>query len=135
MSTQEHLTRTADKAGVIGAVIAAIGCAACFPALGSLGVAIGSGFLSQYEGTFIRYLLPLFAIIGLVANLVAGHRHCHWLRMFVGIIGPLLVLSAALLMSLYGIRAEWLLYPGLTLLVVVSIRDLVSPARKISPAI
>ncbi len=130
MSTQEHLTRTADKAGVMGAIIAAIGCAACFPVLGSLGAAIGLGFLSQYEGTFIRYLLPLFAIIGLTANLVAGLRHRHWPRMFVGIVGPLLVLAAALLMSVYGIRAEWLLYPGLTLMVVVSIWDLVSPARK-----
>ncbi len=133
MSTEENLTRTADKAGVLGAIVAAIGCTACFPVLGSLGAAIGLGFLSQYEGTFIRYLLPLFAMIGLVANLVAGLRHRHWPRMFVGIIGPLLVLAAALLMSLYGIRAEWLLYIGLTLMVVVSIWDLISPARKSHP--
>lgn len=130
MSTQEQLTRTADKAGVVGAIIAAMGCAACFPALGSLGAAIGLGFLSQYEGTFIRYVLPLFAIIGLVANLLGGLRHRHWPRMFLGMTGPLLVLGAALLMSAYGIRAEWLLYLGLGLMVAVSIWDLVSPARK-----
>lgn len=130
MSTQEQLTRTADKAGVIGAIVAAMGCAACFPVLGSLGAAIGLGFLSQFEGTFIRYVLPLFALIGLVANLVGGLRHRHWPRMFLGIIGPLLVLTAALLMSVYGIRAEWLLYPGLALMVAVSIWDLVSPPRK-----
>lgn len=130
MSTEEHLTRTADKAGVIGAIVAAIGCAACFPVLGSLGAAIGLGFLSQYEGTFIRYLLPLFAIIGLVANLVGGLRHRYWSRMFLGITGPLLVLAAALLMSVYGIRAEWLLYPGLALMIAVSLWDLVSPARR-----
>lgn len=130
MSTQEGLTRTADKAGVIGAIIAAMGCAACFPALGSLAAAIGLGFLSQYEGTFIRYVLPLFAIIGLVANLLGGLRHRHWARMFLGMTGPLLVLAAALLMSVYGIRAEWLLYPGLALMIAVSIWDLVSPARR-----
>ena len=130
MSTEEHLTRTADKAGVIGAIVAAMGCAACFPALGSLGAAIGLGFLSQYEGTFIRYVLPLFAMIGLVANLVGGLRHRLWLRMILGIVGPLLVLAAAVLMSVYGIRAEWLLYPGLALMIAVSIRDLVSPARR-----
>lgn len=127
MSTQEHLTRTADKAGVMGAIIASIGCAACFPVLGSLGAAIGLGFLSQFEGTFIRYLLPLFALIGLVANLVSGLRHRQWPRMFLGIIGPLFVLAAAFLMSIFGIRAEWLLYPGLALMVVVSIWDLIAP--------
>lgn len=129
MSTQEHLTRAADKTGVIGAILAAMGCAACFPALGSLAAALGLGFLSQFEGTFIRYVLPLFAVIGLVANVVAGVRHRHWPRMFLGMIGPLLVLTAAFLMSLYGIRAEWLLYPGLALMVAVSVWDLVSPPR------
>ncbi len=130
MSTQEHLTRTADKAGVMGVIIASIGCAACFPVLGSLGAAIGLGFLSQFEGTFIRYVLPLFAVIGLAANLVGGLRHRHWRRMVLGVIGPLLVLAAALLMSVHGIRAEWLLYPGLALMITVSIWDLVSPPRK-----
>jgi hypothetical protein len=71
VSTQEHLTRAADKTGVLGAILAAMGCAACFPALGSLAAALGLGFLSQYEGPFIRYVLPLFALIGLFANVIA----------------------------------------------------------------
>lgn len=129
MSTEENLTRTADKAGVIGAIVAAMGCAACFPALGSLAAALGLGFLSQFEGTFIRYVLPLFAMIGLFANLIAGLRHRNWPRMALGMIGPVLVLTAALLMSIGGIRAEWLLYAGLVLMVAVSVWDLVSPAR------
>lgn len=131
MSTQEHLTRAADKTGVLGAILAAMGCAACFPALGSLAAALGLGFLSQYEGPFIRYVLPLFALIGLFANVIGGLRHRQWPRMFLGITGPLLVLAAAFLMSLYGIRAEWLLYPGLLLMIVVSLWDLVSsPAKR-----
>lgn len=131
MSTEENVARTADKAGVIGAILAAIGCAACFPALGSLGAAIGLGFLSQFEGTLVTYVLPLFAIIALVANFVGGLRHRHWPRMLLGIIGPLLVLAAALLMSIGGIRAEWLLYPGLLLMVAVSLWDMISPPRKV----
>jgi len=55
MPDQEPITRAADKAGVVGAIVAAMGCAACFPALGSLAAALGLGFLSQYEGVFIRY--------------------------------------------------------------------------------
>lgn len=133
MSTPDHLTRTADKAGVIGTIVAAMGCAACFPAIGSLGAAIGLGFLIQYEGALIRYVLPLFAIIGLAANLVGGLRHRHWTRTVLGIMGPLLVLAAALLMSIYGVRAEWLLYPGLALMVAVSVWDLASPARERPP--
>lgn len=130
MSTEENLISAADKTGVIGAIVAAIGCAACFPVLGSLGAAIGLGFLSQFEGTLVAYVLPLFAIIALVANFMGGLRRRHWPRMLLGIIGPLLVLAAALLMSIGGIRAEWLLYPGLLLMIAVSLWDMFSRLQK-----
>lgn len=133
MSSRDNLTRTADKAGVIGAILAAMGCAACFPALASLAAAIGLGFLSQYEGVLIRYILPLFALVGLAANLVSGLRHRNWPRMVLGVIGPLLVLAAALLMAFYGMPTEWLLYPGLALMIAVAVWDLVSPPGKSSP--
>ena len=45
MPIQNPLTRAADKAGVIGSIVTAMGCAACFPALASLGAALGLGFL------------------------------------------------------------------------------------------
>ena len=86
MLDQEPITRTADKAGVVGAIVAAMGCAACFPALGSLAAALGLGFLSQYEGVFIRYLLPLFAVIALAANLAGGMRHRRWSRTIIGMV-------------------------------------------------
>jgi hypothetical protein len=54
------ITRIADKAGALGSVVSAMGCAACFPAIASLGAAIGLGFLQEYEGLFISKLLPLF---------------------------------------------------------------------------
>lgn len=124
-------TRSADKAGVIGVIVSAMGCAACFPALASLGAAIGLGFLSQYEGVFIRYLIPLFAGIALLANVIGGLRHRQWLRMALGVIGPVLAMAAALLMAAFGWPTAWLLYPGLVLMVGVSIWDLVSPPGKI----
>lgn len=127
MPTEESLTRTADKTGVIGAIIASFGCAACFPALGSLGAGLGLSFLSQYESPFIRYILPLSALVVLASNLRSGLRHKTWLRLALGVTGPVLVLIAALLMSLRGIRAEWVLYLGLVLMIGVSIFDLVSP--------
>ncbi len=62
------ITRIADKAGSLGSIVSAMGCAACFPAIAGFGAAIGLGFLSEYEGLFISRLLPLFAIVVLLAN-------------------------------------------------------------------
>lgn len=129
MPIENPITRTADKAGVIGSIITAMGCAACFPALASLGAALGLGFLSRYEGVFIHYLLPLFAVIALIANIVGGLRHRRWARMALSVIGPILVLAAALLMAARGWPTSWLLYPGLTLMVAVAIWDLAAPPR------
>lgn len=121
MSTQG--TRVAGSTGTIGAIIAAMSCTACFPALASLASALGLGFLSQFEGVSIHYILPLFALIGLTANVIGGRRR-GWARMVLGIIGPLLVLAAALLMATYGMPTEWLLYPGLLLMIAIAIWDL-----------
>lgn len=118
------VARAADKASVVGVVIAAIGCAACFPALGSLGAALGLGFLSQYEGVFIRILLPLFALIALAANIISWRVHRSTLRGVLGVLGPLLVLAAVLVMRGMGIRSGFLLYPGLLLMISTSVWDL-----------
>ncbi|WP_431358210.1 organomercurial transporter MerC [Sphingomonas brevis] len=122
-------TRVVGSTGTIGAIIAAMSCTACFPALASLASAFGLGFLSQFEGVSIRYILPLFALVGLAANIISGLRHRNWVRMSLGIIGPLLVLAAALLMAIYSMPTEWLLYPGLLLMIMVAIWDLMSPAN------
>ena len=127
MSTQG--TRVAGSAGTLGAIFAAMSCTACFPILASLASALGLGFLSQFESVSIRYILPLFAIIGLAANVIGGLRRRGWVRMVLGLIGPLLVLAAALLMATYGMATEWLLYPGLLLMIGVAIWDLMANRR------
>jgi mercuric ion transport protein len=116
-------TRVAGSGSTIGAIIAAMSCTACFPALAILASALGLGFLSQFESISIHYILPLFAIIGLAANVIGG-RGRGWVRMVLGIVGPLLVLAAALLMATYGMPTEWLLYPGLVIMIGVAIWDL-----------
>lgn len=50
------ITRIADKAGTFGSILSAFGCAACFPAIASIGAALGMGFLQEYEGLFITRL-------------------------------------------------------------------------------
>jgi mercuric ion transport protein len=130
----ELVTRIADKAGALGTVVSAMGCAACFPAIASLGAAVGLGVLSEYEGLFITTLLPLFATIALIANGLGWFSHRQWHRTLLGMVGPVMVLAAMLLF--FG---QWwtarLLYSGLAAMVGVSIWDLVSPAhRRCSPA-
>jgi mercuric ion transport protein len=123
-------TRSADKAGVIGVIVAAMGCAACFPAIASLGAVIGLGFLSRYEGLFITVLMPVFALVALFAYLMSWRGHRQLRRMLPGVIGALLVLAAAVLMRFLGWPTAWLLYPGLALMLLASLWDLFSsPAR------
>ena len=125
----ELVTRIADKAGALGSIVSAMGCAACFPAMASLGVAVGLGFLSEYEGLFLTKLLPLFAAIALVANGLGWFGHRQWHRSLLGMAGPAMVLAAMLLF--FG---QWwtarLLYSGLAVMVGVSIWDLASPAHR-----
>jgi mercuric ion transport protein len=115
---------------LLGSIASAMGCASCFPAIASLGAAIGLGFLSQYEGLFIRILLPAFASIALFANAIGWLNHRQWRRTALGLIGPVLVLIAVFVMRAYGERSGWLLYPGLAVMLAVSIWDLFSPAQR-----
>lgn len=118
------IPRIADKAGVLGTVTAAMGCGGCFPALASLGAAVGLGFLQQFEGLFVTTLLPLFAALALLANAVGWLRHRQWHRSMLGVIGPALVLAG---------RFLWIvpvLYLGMALMVAIAVWDLFSPARR-----
>lgn len=123
------IARIADKAGALGTVVSAMGCAACFPTLASLGAAIGLGFLQQYEGLFISRLLPLFAALVLVANALGWLRHRQWHRSLLGMVGPAIVIVG----MVWLLGTAWmrpLVYTGIALMVGVSIWDLVSPANR-----
>jgi len=128
------IARIGDKAGALGSVVSAMGCAGCFPALGSLGVALGLGFLSQYEELVITRLLPLFAVVALLANGLGWFSHRQWHRSVLGMVGPAIVLAALYPFFGYG-WTERLLYSGLALMVGVSVWDLLAPAhRRCTPA-
>ena len=81
----QWITRIGDKTGSVGALISAMGCAMCFPAIASLGAAVGLGFLSQWEGVFINTLLPVFASLALVINALGWFNHRQWHRSLLGI--------------------------------------------------
>lgn len=123
------LTRFGDKIGSLGALISAMGCAMCFPAIASLGAAVGLGFLSQWEGLFINTLLPLFAWVALVLNGLGWLSHRQWHRSVLGMTGPVLLLLSLYPLFQYG-WSTYVTYSALGLMVVVSLWDIFSPANK-----
>lgn len=125
----QWIIRLFDKTGAIGAVLAAMGCASCFPALGALGSSLGLTFLAQFEGLFINTLLPVFAWIALIANIIAFLSHRIWLRLVAGVTGPSMVLLSLYPLWEYG-WSTYLFYSGLLIMLLVAIWDVISPARK-----
>ncbi|WP_339719472.1 organomercurial transporter MerC [uncultured Paraglaciecola sp.] len=124
----KYITQFGGKAGSLGALVSAMGCAMCFPAIASLGAAVGLGFLSQWEGVFINTLLPFFAWVALALNALGWLSHRQWHRSALGIIGPVF-----LLLSLYPwFQYAWstyVTYSALGFMVVISIWDIFSPAN------
>lgn len=126
------IAHIADKVGAFGSFISGMGCAMCFPALASLGVAIGLGFISRWEPVFVR-ILPIFAFIALLANALGWLCHRQWHRSLMGSIGPLTTLIgwATFVCGLFAKDiARGVLYAGLVLMLAVSIWDLISPAHR-----
>lgn len=135
-------TRIADKVGVVGAIVGSFGCVACFPAAATIGAAIGLGFLSQWESVSVRYLIPAFAILALLANLAGWVSHRQWPRTLIGAIGPVLALLGAFgLMGVFRLThgflranfARGLFYAGLIIMILVALWDLIRPAKRCAP--
>jgi mercuric ion transport protein len=118
-----------DKAGLLGTFVSAMGCGACFPAIASIGAAAGLSFLSQWEGLFVNTLLPLFAGVALVANLLGWFSHRQYLRSILGMTGPAIVLAA--LFPLWDF--DWstdLMYAGMVMMLLVSLWDIYSSKNR-----
>ena len=128
-TTLSLLGRIGEKAGSFGALISAMGCAMCFPAIASLGAAIGLGFLSQWEGLFVNTLLPLFAWLALLIHALGWLSHREWHRSLLGMLGPTLLLLSLYQWFQYG-WSSYATYAGIGLMLAVSIWDLLSPASR-----
>ena len=124
-----QIMRIADKAGALGALVSAMGCAMCFPALASLGASIGLGFLSRWEGLFVNTLLPAFAWLALVINALGWFSHRQWHRSALGMLGPTVLLLSLYPWFQYG-WSSYATYSGIGLMLAVSVWDLVSPANR-----
>lgn len=122
------INKILDKVGSGGVWLAALSCTACFPALGSLASALGLSFLSHFEGIAVNTLLPLFASLALLVNLYNWYQNKNLMRGIFSVIGPI-----AVLLTLYPLwQYDWgtyLFYFGITLMVVMSITDIVKPIK------
>lgn len=95
----------------------------CFPAIASIGAALGLGFLNQWEGLFLQKLMPLFALLALLANGLGWFAHRDFVRSLIGMAGPVLVLLA--LYPLFGSpNGNAILYGGLALMVGFAVWDI-----------
>lgn len=110
-----------DKLGAVGVIVSALACPFCFPALATIGAALGLGFLSQWEGLFVTVWLPVFAWVVLVSNGLNCFRGRSWYLCLIGMAGPLL-----LLFSLYYWWNTVLIYVSLTLIICVTVIDLIT---------
>ena len=128
-----QLSLFTEKMGSLGAIVSAMGCASCFPALGSLGATLGLGFLTPFEGLFINTLLPIFAAVALVSVVIAWIFHKQHLRGLLGIAGPLMVL-ATLYLFWTDSWSTYMFYFALALMLSVSIWDIASPPGKVCRA-
>ncbi len=118
----------AEKIASLGTILAAMACAACFPALGALAASLGLGFLAAYEGVSINKVLLLLATATLAINLVNWWQHrVHW-RGFLSLLGPFAILLTLYPLWNYG-WSTGLFYAALALMILVSILDLANPPR------
>lgn len=129
MKNKNRISKAGSISSTFGAIISLMGCSMCFPAIASLGAAMGLGFLSKWEGLFINTLLPIFAVFALVVNLLGWFYHKQLKRTIFGIIGPVL-----LLLSIYPLfKYSWstyVTYVSIAIMVGVSLWDIFSPANK-----
>ena len=126
----QWVTNFFSKTGVFGAIVAAMGCASCFPALGALAASLGLGFLAQFEGLYINTLLPIFAWVALIANIISFLSHRRVLRVAVGIAGPVMVLLTLYPLWAYG-WSTYLFYAGLLIMMTAALWDIISPPARL----
>lgn len=123
------LSSISEKVGSLGAIVSAMGCASCFPALGALGATFGLGFLAQFEGLFINTLLPLFAVVALASVLFSWWFHRRHFRGALGVAGPLMVL-ATLYLFWTDTWSTYMFYFALALMLSVSLWDVFDPPTR-----
>jgi len=112
-----------EKAGSIGAVVAAAACPVCFPKLALLGALFGLGAFGAYESQLFIAAQAL-VVLAVVGQSLAYLRHRNRWTLAVT-----LASAAAVFAGVYLVGSEWLAYAGLAGLVAASLPELWSRTR------
>lgn len=124
-----QISQLSEKFGFLGAIVAAMGYASCFPLLGAIGATLGLGFLAQFEGLFINTLLPIFALIALISVLISWWSHRNHLRGLLGIADPLMVLATLYLFWVDDWSTD-MFYGALVLMLIMTVWGWLSPPKQ-----
>jgi len=112
-----------EKAGSIGAVIAAAACPVCFPKLALIGALFGLGAFGAYESQFF------IAAQALVIVAVVGHALSYLRHRNAWLLAAAIASGAAVFAGLYWARSEALTWAGFAGLVIASATDFWSRRR------
>lgn len=121
------MSRIASTLGTLGSTLSVMGCAMCFPLAAGVGAALGLGFLSAWEGALLNRWLPLFAVLVLLAQWLAGFAHRRWGRLLLGSLGPILVLLSLYVFCWSCEYSSWTLHAGIIGMLLVAGWDLLAP--------
>jgi hypothetical protein len=107
-----------EKAGSLGAIVAAAACPVCFPKLALIGAMVGLGGLGAYEWQLLIVAQGLVGVAAIahVIGFVRHHRRA--------VLGVALSGVGAIFAGLYLAGSEWLVYAGFAALLVVSFAGL-----------
>jgi len=112
-----------DKIGAVGAIVAAGGCPACFPALAALGSVLGLGFLQQFEEKAL-IVFQILVIIALIGNVISYLNHKKVIPLIIGVLGALVIFFAWYIHFSYA-----LFYIGLIALFVAAISNIIAKKK------
>lgn len=115
--------RYLDKVGTFGSLITAAACPGCFPALASLGTAVGLGALGAYEGQ-IFLATKVLVVLAIVGHLLAYRDHRSIWLLILGAGG-----GVSFLIGLYIVGSEAVIYLGLVAMLAASVADLTRRLR------
>ncbi len=116
-----------NRAGALGALIAAVAAPCCFPIFAAIAATMGLGILSRYEQT-VLYVLQGFTLLSFIGLVLAYKSHRQLVPLLIGAAASVLLAFAFYIH--YSVIA---LYVGLAGLLAAAIWNWISSRGRVAP--